>query len=162
MASRYATTADMSTYGIPAAAISSVSAQTQPALDAASAKADSYLTNRYKLPLISWGTDLTSAVCAIAVFDLMALRGFAPEGADDMIRGRAKDALSWLAQVGSGAATPIGIVDSSGQGRESKPTVITGVAGNTTGGTLSPSNLLGGPRTNYPFVGGVTPGTRGW
>jgi phage gp36-like protein len=163
MSSRYATTSDLSTYGIPAAAIASVSGQTQAALDAASAKADSYLVNRYTLPLTQWGTDLTSAVCAIAVFDLMALRGFAPEGADDMIRGRAKDALRWLEQVGSGAATPIGIVDGSGIGRRSKPSIVTGVAGNTVGGTLSPSpvNQLAGPRTNYPYIG-VVPGRRGW
>ncbi|AZF88286.1 hypothetical protein [Meiothermus phage MMP17] len=108
----YATPTDLYRLALRQAALSGISSadQTQ-ALEAASQVADSYLQARYKLPLVGWGDDLRRAVAIIAAYDLLAGRGFAPEGADEHVRLRYEDALRWLRDVSTGVVTPVGIVD---------------------------------------------------
>lgn len=157
--SRYATTADLARF-VPAAAIQSVSGiAQQQALDDASNEADGYLASYFKLPLVAWGTDLTAAVCKIAVYNIMALRGFRPDGADDLFRQRYEDALAWLTKVSQGYVTPAGIADSSANVADGAPIVITGQASVFVGGSGFASDP-GSPRP-YPYVpsGG---GKRGW
>ena len=99
----YATPSDLARLGVAAAALSDVPVPDQEAaLDAASRLADSYLARRYRLPLVSWGDDLKRAVALIAAYDLIAVRGFAPEGADEHLRLRYEDAIRWLEQVAKG------------------------------------------------------------
>lgn len=113
MPSQYATTTDLQTFGLPAAALTPVSTPDQNnALIAASALADSYLGQRFRLPLSSWGTDITKAAAEIAAYLVMKKRGWSPGAADaEQIREAYDDALKWLRDVGQGKATPFGVVE---------------------------------------------------
>lgn len=110
----YATSADLYRLALRQAALGGISSADQSAaLEAASQVADSYLQARYKLPLVGWGDDLRRAVAIIAAYDLLAGRGFAPEGADEHVRLRYEDALRWLRDVSLGVVTPVGVVNAS-------------------------------------------------
>lgn len=107
--SSYAVPADLSTFGVNAAALSGfTNQQQQDALDAASSVADGYLRSRFQLPLTGTVTpDLKRAVCAIAAFDLLTTGGFNPEsGSDQVILIRQKAAMQWLRDVADGRVTP--------------------------------------------------------
>ncbi len=122
--SRYAVVADIARY-VPTASISSIDSTTQQnVLDDVSTLADSFLGSRYKLPLTSYGSDLTRNVCQIAVYDLMCLRGFFPDGPDQNFKDRNDAAMAWLRGVSSGAITPSNIADSSVSVSEGAPFVI--------------------------------------
>lgn len=111
----YATPADLAVFGVASAALSGFTDdQKQAAINAASSVADGYLRSRFQLPLTGTPTtDLTRAVCAIAVFDLLTTGGFNPEvGSDDVLRTRYKDAISWLRDIADGRVTPL-LSDSS-------------------------------------------------
>lgn len=116
--SQYATRSDLTTLGISASALVSVSTGDQDsALQAASELADSYLGNRFELPLTLWGMDLRRCVCTIAAYDLMRVRGFNPEAGDaEVFRDDYKDAIRWLEKVAKGEVTPINVVDSDSTG----------------------------------------------
>jgi phage gp36-like protein len=106
--SQYATTTDLASFGLPAAATADLdSSDLNAQLEAASATADSYLASRgYALPLTSWGQDLTSAVCRIAAWSIMVnLRGVNPEDPGHAaIRLGQQDAMGWLRDVAKGVA----------------------------------------------------------
>ena len=109
----YATRDDLARLGLPPAVLSAIpTADQDAALEAASDLADSYLSARYTLPLVSWEDDLRRAVAHIAAYDLMVRRGFNPTGADEQIRLRYEDAIRWLEGVARGLLHPQ-IVDSS-------------------------------------------------
>ncbi len=100
---------------IPAAAVSSIPpADQDQALAAASDEADSYMRNKYTLPLVSWTQDLRRAVCRIAAYTLLSSRGFNPQenSGDQNIADNNSKAVAWLRDVGKGLASP-GLVDSS-------------------------------------------------
>lgn len=113
-----ATLTDLATLpGVPVVALASVSdGDKQAALDAASAYALGKIGNRFRRPLVSWETDLTHAVCKIAVYDLLVARGYNPgAGADPNIRLRQQDADAWLTAVARQEITPliVGAADQS-------------------------------------------------
>lgn len=113
---RYAEPADLTRLSLPASALTGIAtADQEAALNAASDVADSYLGQRFELPLTAWEDDLKRAVCNIAAYDLMSRRGYAPRGADtaaeDNIRLRYKDAIAWLERVAAGKVNPVGVVD---------------------------------------------------
>jgi phage gp36-like protein len=103
--------------GLPSGAIGTANdIKKQAALDAASAYALGKINGRYKGPLVSWETDLTHAVCKIAIYDLMMDRGYNPSsGADVNIRLRRNDADEWLTAVARGEISPniVGQADQS-------------------------------------------------
>lgn len=105
----YATLTDLTNSGLTAAAIGTLtSGQQQKALDAANALADGYLGARFRLPLTSWGVDLTDKVVAIAAWRLMSLRGFDPEGgSDQVLRMSYEDAIRWFEHVAAGKVVPV-------------------------------------------------------
>ncbi len=110
----YATVADLTTYGIPAAALESVdTAAQQAAVTAACGIADSYLRGRFTLPLTAWDTTLTQYVAQIAAWNVLRVRGFMPGGADEAVRSGYKDAISWFASIARGEVTPV-VTDSGG------------------------------------------------
>lgn len=113
----YATRTDLTTHGLSSAALGSISTTAQDAaLDAASQVADSYLRSRYATPVTGYGTDLTRAVCSIAAWDLLSVRGFDPQrGGDESLRLRAEDALRWLRDVSAGKASLSGITESESE-----------------------------------------------
>lgn len=104
-ASAYATTTELARRA-PAKALSGVSTDDQTAaLADASALADDFLAGRYALPLATWGGDLTRAVCAIALYDILSKRGFGAPGDATLYKQRADEARAWLEKVQTGAAT---------------------------------------------------------
>lgn len=110
----YANLDDLDALGMPVAALATrTPSQRAAALAAASEKADSKLGVAFDLPLVAWGLDLTEAVCKIAAYDLLSVRGFNPDGADENIRVRHDDAWTWLRDVADAKAVPVGIVDST-------------------------------------------------
>lgn len=114
----YAVRADMYQLSASAQAFTNVATADQDAaLATASRTADSYLTRRFVLPLISWDVDLKQAVTDIAAYRLLRARGFNPTKGDaEQMRLGYEDAIKWLKQVGDGAAIPSGLVDSSPAG----------------------------------------------
>lgn len=92
----------------------------------ASGIADSYIGNRYELPLISWGDDLTDATRAIARYKAMSDRGWRPDNpADETIVEEYRDAMRWLRDVGERKAHLVDAVDSTPARQEGAPLVST-------------------------------------
>lgn len=119
----YATLEDLTRLGLPERALAGIPQEAlEAALEGASRLADSYLQARYRLPLSAWGADLRRAVAILAAYDILSVRGFAPEGPDEHLRLRAEDAIRWLEGVAKGLITPVGIEDAT------PDTLDTGVA----------------------------------
>jgi phage gp36-like protein len=112
----YATADDFDQHGIRQAALPAtvLPADKLAAIAGASALADSYLGSRFRMPLVSWGVDLTQAVCAIAAFELMSTQvGFNPEAGHNMVLMQRRDhALDWLRDISHGHCMPA-VTDSS-------------------------------------------------
>lgn len=103
----YATTADLETAGLPPGVLSSVDTVTQElALERASRQADTFLRDRYTLPLAEpYDPALVDAVVQIAVWRLMVRRGFSPQsGTDTAFRVGYEDAMDLLKRVANGQA----------------------------------------------------------
>lgn len=113
----YATRTDLTTHGISSTALGSISTgDRDAALDAASATADSYLRARYTTPVTGYGVDLTRAVCQLAAWDLLSVRGYDPQrGGDEAVRLRAEDAMRWLRDVSAGKASLSGVGESESE-----------------------------------------------
>jgi phage gp36-like protein len=102
---RYAEIADLDNFGITGSALASLStAQKNAALDRASDDMDSYIGNVYALPLTDWGNDVRSKCCDIAVYHLLARRGFNPDGKDQIVQDRYDNAIDWLKDIAAGRA----------------------------------------------------------
>jgi phage gp36-like protein len=109
----YIVRAEIIEYGAGAAIVAGISTTTQDhACIEASQLADGYLRQQFLLPLTAWGTDLKGAVAKIAAYNLLSIRGFTPDGADQNVRDRYDDAIKWLAAVATGKITP-SLTDSS-------------------------------------------------
>lgn len=111
----YAISADLASYGVPAAALARFDSAAQTSsLEGASSLIDSYLASRYTLPLVSWGDDLRRAACIITLYDLMSGLGFSPmASADENLRRRYEDVIAWLRGIAAGSVTPVSVVDST-------------------------------------------------
>lgn len=109
----YATQADVERFSVPTAALQGVSDSDKAnCLIAASDKADGYLNGSYTLPLVSWDSSLRQNVAKVAGYEMMCVRGFRPDGVDDLIIKRHDDAIAWLQLIMAGKVDPPGIVDS--------------------------------------------------
>ena len=108
----YASVDDFKQLALAQQTLASVSdAEVAKALATASARAASYLGQRFLLPLVAWGADLVDAVCALAAWRILCRRGFNPEGhGDSAIRMSYDDAITWLRAVAEGSAQPDGLV----------------------------------------------------
>lgn len=135
----YATVSDLTTYGLPANALGQLSPTMQQAqLDNASKKVDTYLRGRYPLPLITWGTEITEAVCVLAAYTVIAVRGFNPSsGADVVLRDRYLDTVNWLIRVQKQQAHPDVTTTPSASEAQSfnQPTVISSSVVNLASGS---------------------------
>lgn len=103
----YATLDDLAEAGCPPAAFGSVAFTTQQrALQRASRFADSYLRDRYNLPLeCPYDQGLVDAVVQIATWRLMQRRGFNPnDPGDASLRVGFEDAVKWLERIANGQA----------------------------------------------------------
>ncbi len=106
----YATVEDFLNLGLPSGALDSTDKSTwQQAIITASAYADSFLGDKYTLPLgRPYPPALVDAVCQIASWYLMRRRGYNPAvaggSADAIIRQGYVDATAWLVRVANGQA----------------------------------------------------------
>lgn len=112
---RYATVEDLEISGIPLSAFGRLSAgiQIQAILDNASAYADTFLRCKYTLPLagptssppVAYDPALVDAVCQIAAYRAMKLRGYNPDNpGDSSFRMGFEDAYAWLTRIANGQA----------------------------------------------------------
>ena len=112
---RYASTTDLTRHGLPSGALTGVPTATQEAaLDANSALADTYLAQRFTLPLSAWGAAIARAVATMTAYDLMTTRGYKPDaGADEILRLRYEDTMRWWRDVAASRVTPQGVTDAT-------------------------------------------------
>lgn len=90
-------------------------AELEAGLEAASGHVDSYLAERFTLPLVVPGTAIKRAVCIIAAYDLLTGRGFNPANQGDdstQLDKRYKSTTDWLEMVAEGKVKPV-VTDSS-------------------------------------------------
>lgn len=90
------------------------------ALEAATAKADSYLGSRHGLPLASVPALLTACCVDIAVYEMTNTA----DTLTDAIEKRYKDAISWLKDISAGRAS-LGLPTPAGR-KSARPVVTTG------------------------------------
>lgn len=119
-----ATLVQLSQYGLPSAVLAVITPVIQQAeLDAADELVNGYLRVRYTLPLASFGLDLVRHTCAIAAYNLICVRGYNPQAAnDEHLRARYEDAMSYLKAVSKAQLDP-GIVDSTPEVDETIPVI---------------------------------------
>lgn len=104
----YCTTAELSTYGIRAEALRSISPDDlQAAIGAASDVIDGYLRTRYQLPLVAWGTDIRRLCAMLACHDLMRTRGYnSARAGDEQLDKMYDDAIAQLRDISSSKFSP--------------------------------------------------------
>lgn len=107
----YATQADLTNVGLPAAALATLSAgQISAVLQAMSDHADAAFRARYgtsAVPLAAWDTTITEAVAKLAAFRLMVIRGMKPGGPDwELFRTGWVDAEAYLDRIQRQQAHP--------------------------------------------------------
>lgn len=130
---RYAERTDIPLYGISPDALVGVAgvAATQDAhLDAATGLIDSYLRNRFAVPLTTWGVDIRAAAATIAAYTLMSIRGFSPQGMKDLLQ-RYENVIKWLRDIQDAQATPEGADASGGEGDIGTPVVVQAIVSST-------------------------------
>jgi phage gp36-like protein len=104
----YCTTAELTTYGIRAEALRSISSEDlQAAIVAASDVIDGYLRTRYQLPLVAWGTDVRRLCAKIACHDLIMVRGFnSARAGDEQLDKMYDDAIANLRDISAAKCSP--------------------------------------------------------
>jgi phage gp36-like protein len=114
VAPSYCASADLALYGVRAEALANIDASIlQANIAVASDMIDSYLRSRFTLPLLAWGSDLTGACAAIAVYGIIKVRGFnSARSSDEQIKASYDEAIHWLIDISNEKATP-DVTDSS-------------------------------------------------
>lgn len=110
----YADATYLQSCGVPPIALRDITqAQMDLALAQASRFADTYLGQRYTLPLTDWGDDLKQVVCQIAAFRILTFRGWkATDPVNDAIRLLYQEAVNTLKLVAQGIQT-LTVVDTA-------------------------------------------------
>lgn len=112
---RYATLQDLYSLGVPEAAFTGgadpITEEAREAgLVASCDMVDSFLSERFTLPLVSYGRDLTRAACIIAAYDLMTANGYNPANQGDdstQLDKRYNSIIEWLTAISKGQVTPV-------------------------------------------------------
>lgn len=106
---QYATAADFDKYGLPVAALDGFTGDIDDLLIQATGTVNSYLRGRYKVPFVTPPDEIIRAVCIVAAYDLLNVRGFdASAAADNAVVERYKDltgrpfAPGWLDRISQG------------------------------------------------------------
>lgn len=102
----------------------------------------SRLRSRYKLPLVSWSSDLSGHVANLAAWRCMRFVGFNPQGADSTWRTDYDASIEWLEDVKHCRTTPADVIDSSVDIDEGGPRVSTGTSGTFVGSHAGTTSLL--------------------
>jgi phage gp36-like protein len=84
----------------------------QAELDAVSSLADGSLAPRGQLPLLTpYPPELVAAVCKIATYNILSVRGLNPAAVGDTnLRDRYEDGMRWLADVRTQRISPPGLL----------------------------------------------------
>lgn len=124
---QYTTAAEFGDHGLPERALLGITTpQKDRALQWASRVADSYLSKRKVLPLLSWGEDLKDAVSNIAAYRLMGRRGNMPnQGNNSSLRDDYNAALAWLTLVSTGDTELVDCTDSNSDPTTEEATPLT-------------------------------------
>lgn len=115
--SSYATTTDLYNLALPAAALPTYigSVMQQSMLDTCSDIVDSYIGARFRLPLTTPTASVKYAVCALAAYKLLLIRGYNPEvGKDEAIKSAHDEQIKWLEGVADGSINPPSLDSSPG------------------------------------------------
>ncbi len=107
--SQYATTTDLTNFGLNAISVANISPSVLTAqLIAASAMMDSHFAGRYNLPLVSFDQSVTINCCYIAAWLVLSKsRGFNPDNPGDVtVRQSYEDAIAWCNGVQRQAIHP--------------------------------------------------------
>jgi phage gp36-like protein len=120
---------DVDRLGIPLRAIDGIDTSTLAKYCAtASVEAYGYLASAYEGSITAWDDDLRMHVAAMAAHLAVSQRGFDPEGADEIIILRRRDAILWLKLIAAGRLRPPGIIDETPTVDEGKAGVLSGAA----------------------------------
>lgn len=102
---------DLAKYAMSSNVLDDIGSQAQlTSIIAATAKAASYLSVAYTLPLASWGPDLSEHTAALAVH--IAAKAFR-EGLDEQVVDARDEAVAWLKLIGTGRLRPTTIIDAT-------------------------------------------------
>ena len=134
--SQYATPTDLANVGaLPTFVQSLTSGQMTEALQTASAFMDSYFISRFMLPIVTWSYDVVQCCCQLAIYNLIAARGYNPNNPAELVyETRFNQACKWLKDVANGVATPF-MTDSSPSAApgQATPTAIPNTVSPTSG-----------------------------
>lgn len=128
---QYATTDDLANLGLPARALTHVTATVQNAhLLAQGDKIDNYLRAQHTLPLaLPYPRCLVDCNSVMAAYTILQNhRGFSPADFDDGFRQRYEDCLEMLRDLSSGRASLSATADATPDTNEGRPRVWTGGA----------------------------------
>lgn len=105
----YATLTDFAKYGLSAArtaGIANIDSIIEAAILSRSSFADSFLSVKFELPLVSWSEILSQMICQIVAWDILSVHvGLNPESPDGTIWfQRYQEGINWLRDVSKGAA----------------------------------------------------------
>jgi len=114
----YCTPSDLTTYAASVASLSTLSSgQLTGACARASAEMDGWFAQRYALPLVSWGADVTAIACDLAVYYALKMAGWVPETpANDPYQIAYDRAHAWLDKVARRVLTPSAVPGSNAAG----------------------------------------------
>lgn len=127
----YCSYGDIKRYGLTGGALEELTkSEVVESCLAATDEADGYIGNSRKLPLVSWGQDLTLHCSKIATRYILDRRGWAIDGSDEVIEKAFDRAIDWLKRLADGKISPPGMVDSSLEIHEESSYVATRVLRN--------------------------------
>ena len=121
----YASRTDLYRLGVAEGALANVATADQDqALEDNSRLADSYCRPRHSVPFPSpYPREIVRAVCAMAAWDLLSVRGYNPEAGGDSLMQRAEKAVLWLRDIGSGKAQLSDAADATPATQEAAPLI---------------------------------------
>ena len=130
--SQYASIAELYLYGAPSTAFGGLSSDVlTDALQAASGRVDAALRTRRdntQLPLTTYGADVRQAVCKLAAYECISVRGYNPAaGADVSLRMRYEDAERWIRALAKGEIH-LDVVPAQTSASQGSATVISNTA----------------------------------
>jgi phage gp36-like protein len=117
--------ADVREISLPGAAIRNLerSALVKAAIDA-TGEAETYLASAYTLPLVAWPDELRRKIGHLMAYEVMRIRGFQPQGPDEILLLDRDKAITWLNRIANGGLRPPGIVDSTPEEYEPGAVVV--------------------------------------
>jgi phage gp36-like protein len=140
----YAALSDFFTYGMPSQAQGQITnAQILAALQDASDELDGYFRGRFgdgpSPLLLAWDTQVTKAVCKIAAYNVISVRGYDPTSSSDVsFKTNRDEAIFWCEKVQRQQAHPIVTVAGTPLAGSVQPNLISSSVVNLATGARAP------------------------